>query len=182
MAVGTLRDKVDEFLRAQAESRPLASLGQKCGMDREDSIAVDVKGNVTTCQNMSALTHHKVGHVEQFDQIQLDTAYHFSTRSECPRCPVAQLCKGACLFLEGEFWTSACDNAFTHNLAVLAAAIYYQTQGLILTRIAADGIRRDGITSVEVIDLGFVESSGDIARVAPPVRVPKPFPVQVVAA
>jgi uncharacterized protein len=181
MAVGTLRDKVDEFLRAQAESRPLASLGQKCGMDREDSIAVDMKGNVTTCQNMSALTHHKVGHVEQFDQIQLDTAYHFSTRSECPRCPVAQLCKGACLFLEGEFWTSACDNAFTHNLAVLAAAIYYQTHGLILTRIAADGIRRDGISSVEVIDLDFVESNGDMTRVAPPARVPKPLPIPVVA-
>ncbi len=181
MAVGTLRDKVDEFLRAQAESRPLASLGQKCGMDREDSIAVDMKGNVTTCQNMSALTHHKVGHVAQFDEIQLDTAYHFSTRSECPRCPVAQLCKGACLFLEGEFWTSACNNAFTHNLAVLAAAIYYQTQGLILTRITADGIRREGITSVEVIDLGFVESNGDMTRVAPPARVPKPFPIPVVA-
>jgi len=182
MAVGTLRDKVDEFLRAQAESRPLASLGQKCGMDREDSIAVDMKGNVTTCQNKSALTRHKVGHVEQFDQIELDTAYHFSTRSECPRCPVAQLCKGACLFLEGEFWTYACDNAFAHNLAVLAAAIYYQTQGLILTRIAADCIRRDGITSFEVIDLGFVESNGDITRMAPPARMPKPFPVQVVAA
>ena len=182
MAVGTLRDKVDEFLRAQAESRPLASLGQKCGMDRDESIAVDMKGNVTTCQNMSALTHHKVGHVEQFDEIRLDTAYHFSTRSECPRCPVVQLCKGACLFLEGQFWTTACDNAFTHNLAVLAAAIYYQTQGLILTRITADCIRRDGITSLEVIDLGFVESNGDMATVAPPPRVPKPFPVQVVAA
>ncbi len=182
MAVGTLRDKVDEFLRAQAESRPLASLGQKCGMDRDDSIAVDMKGNVTTCQNMSALTHHKVGHVEQFDEIRLDTAHHFSTRSECPGCPVVQLCKGACLFLEGEFWTAACDNAFTHNLAVLAAAIYYQTQGLILTRITADGIRRDGIASVEVIDLGFVESNGDMATVAPPPRVSKPFPVQVVAA
>jgi len=182
MAVGTLRDKVDEFLRAQAESRPLASLGQKCGMDRDESIAVDMKGNVTTCQNMSALTHHKVGHVEQFDEIRLDTAYHFSTRSECPRCPVVQLCKGACLFLEGQFWTTACDNAFTHNLAVLAAAIYYQTQGLILTRITADGIRREGITSLEVIDLGFVESNGDMATVAPPPRVSKPFPVQVVAA
>jgi len=182
MAVGTLRDKVDEFLRSQAESRPLASLGQKCGMDRDDSIAVDMKGNVTTCQNMSALTHHKVGHVEQFDEIRLDTAYHFSTRSECPRCPVVQLCKGACLFLEGQFWTTACDNAFTHNLAVLAAAIYYQTQGLILTRIAADGTRREDITSSEVIDLGFVESNGDMATVAPPPRVLKPFPVQVVAA
>ncbi len=55
-------------------------------------------------------------------------------------------------------------------------------QGLILTRITADDIRREGITSVEVIDLGFVESNGDMTRVAPPPRVSKPFPVQVVAA
>ena len=61
MAVGTMRDKVDEFIRAQAQSRPLISLGQKCGMDRDDSIAVDMKGNVMTCQNMSASTNHKVG-------------------------------------------------------------------------------------------------------------------------
>lgn len=51
MAVGTMRDKVDEFMRAQAQSRPLAALGQKCGMDRDDSIAVDMKGNVITCTN-----------------------------------------------------------------------------------------------------------------------------------
>ena len=44
MSVGTMRDKVDEFMRAQAQSRPLNSLGQKCGMDRDDSIAVDMKG------------------------------------------------------------------------------------------------------------------------------------------
>ena len=182
MAVGTMRDKVDEFMRAQAQQRLLDSLGQKCGMDRDDSIAVDMKGNVTTCQNMSASTNHKIGHVDQFDDISLDTAYHFSTRSECPRCPVTQLCKGACLFLEDQYWEAACDNSFTHNLAVLAAAVYYQTQGLILTRIDGESIRRDNVTSIEVINLGFVESNGDMKIVAPPQRAHKPFPVQVVAA
>lgn len=182
MAVGTMRDKVDEFMRAQAQSRPLAALGQKCGMDRDDSIAVDMKGNVVTCQNMSASTQHKIGHVDQFDEIRLNTAYHFSTRSECPRCPVVQLCKGACLFLEDEFWAAACDNAFAHNLAVLAAALYYQTQGLILTRIEGDAIRRDGVTVLDVINLDFVGSNGDMSTVAPQIRQHKPFPVQVVAA
>lgn len=180
MAVGTMRDKVDEFLKSQAQERPLSSLGQKCGMDRDDSIAVDMKGNVTTCQNMSASTHHKVGHIDQFDDIRLNTAYHFSTRSECPRCPVVQLCKGACLFLENEYWEAACDNSFTHNLAVLAAALYYQTQGLILTKIEAESIRRIGIPAVKVVDLAFVESGGDMSSVAPPAQVKKPFPLPVV--
>jgi radical SAM protein with 4Fe4S-binding SPASM domain len=191
MAVGTLRDKVDEFLRSQGQSRPLAALGQKCGMDRSDSIAVDMKGNVTTCQNMSASTDHKIGQVDSFDDISLDTAYHFSTRSECPRCPVVQLCKGACLFLEGDFWSGACDNSFTHNLAVLSAALYYQTQGLVLTRVEAPVIRAQGITGVDVINLEFVEGGGDFSAlseaVIPTIYQPKvlqerkPFPVAVVA-
>jgi radical SAM protein with 4Fe4S-binding SPASM domain len=138
-----------------------------------------MKGNVMTCQNMSASTNHKIGHVEQFEEISLNTAYHFSTRSECPRCPVAQLCKGACLFLEDDYWGAACDNSFSHNLAVLAAAIYYQTQGLILTRIEGESIRRDGVDAVEVICLDFVESNGDMSVVAPLDRVVKPFPVRV---
>ena len=182
MAVGTMRDKVDEFMRSQAQSRPLDSLGQKCGMDRDDSIAVDMKGNVMTCQNMSASTKHKIGHVEQFEEISLNTAYHFSTRSECPRCPVAQLCKGACLFLEDSYWGGACDNSFSHNLAVLAAALYYQTQGLILTRIEAESIRRDGVDAIDVVSLDFVESNGDMNVVAPLERAVKPFPVRVIHA
>lgn len=190
MAVGTLRDKVDEFLRAQAQGRPVATLGQKCGMDRADSIAVDMKGNVITCQNMSASTDHKIGHVQAFEDIALDTAYHFSTRSECPRCPVVQLCKGACLFLEGDLWRGACENSFTHNLAVLAAALYYQTQGLILTRIEAPAIRAEGITQVEVINLDFVDEGGNFAALSdatPASLLPlpqgrKPFPIAVVAA
>lgn len=179
MAVGTMRDKVDEFMRSQAQSRPLAALGQKCGMDRDDSIAVDMKGNVMTCQNMSASTNHKIGHVDKFEDISLNTAYHFSTRSECPRCPVAQLCKGACLFLEDGYWEAACDNSFSHNLAVLAGALYYQTQGLILTRIEGDAIRRDAVTAIDVIHLGFVESNGDMGTVVPPEPSIKPFPVRV---
>lgn len=190
MTVGTLRDKVDEFLRAQAQGRPLSTLGQKCGMDRADSIAVDMKGNVITCQNMSASTDHKIGHVQAFEDIALDTAYHFSTRSECPRCPVVQLCKGACLFLEGDFWRGACENSFTHNLAVLAAALYYQTQGLILTRIEAPAIRAEGISQVDVINLDFVEEGGDftaLSDAAPASLLPlpqgrRPFPIAVVAA
>jgi len=182
MAVGTMRDKVDEFMRAQAQSRPLASLGQKCGMDRDDSIAVDMKGNVMTCQNMSASTKHRIGHVELFDDIALNTAYHFSTRHECPSCPVVQLCKGACLFLEGDYWSHACDNSFSHNLAVMAAALYYQTQGLILTRIEADAIRGSRHPGLEVISLDFVETGGDMETVVPTLHKRKTFPIEVVAA
>ena len=38
-------------------------------------------------------------------------------------CPVLQLCKGSCMFLEGPLWERSCDNAFADNLAFFAAGI-----------------------------------------------------------
>ena len=84
--------------------RPIEALGQKCGMDQPDAIAVDLRGNVMTCQNTGAKGAHKIGHVADFDAIALDTATHFAFREECMACPVVQLCKGSCMFLEGEFF------------------------------------------------------------------------------
>lgn len=74
--------------------RPIEALGQKCGMDSPDAIAVDLRGNVMTCQNTGAKDAHKIGHVADFDAIALDTATHFAFRPECISCPVVQLCKG----------------------------------------------------------------------------------------
>ena len=86
------------------------------------------------------------------------------------------------MFLEDSYWGGACDNSFSHNLAVLAAALYYQTQGLILTRIEAESIRRDGVDAIDVVSLDFVESNGDMNVVAPLERAVKPFPVRVIHA
>ena len=153
MPVSTLRSKIEEFFRSIAKARPASSLGQKCGMDRAGSLAVDLKGNALTCQNMSADTHHRIGHVDAFDDIRLTTAHHFSTRPECPKCPVVLLCQGACLFLEGDLWKHACDNSFTHNLAVLAASLYWLTR-LVLVEIEGPVMRREGLpTRIPVITL-----------------------------
>ena len=97
-----LGERLKEFTRSLVERRPVTALGQKCGMDREDDIAVDLLGNVMTCQNTGAKGAHKIGHVEAFEEIALDTATHFAFRPECMACPVVQLCKGSCMFLEGD--------------------------------------------------------------------------------
>ncbi len=152
MPVSTLHQKMRLFFKSIAEGRPAFSLGQKCGMDRSDTIAVDLKGNALTCQNTSADTKHKIGHIQDFDQIRLTTAHHWSTRRECVRCPVLQLCQGACLFLENKLWEKACDNSFYWNLAVLAASMYWMT-GLVLTEIQGTSLRRDDLPNrIPVID------------------------------
>lgn len=151
MGVSTIRDKISTFFRQIAEARPLDSLGQKCGMDDPGRLAVDLKGNAITCQNMSADTKHRIGHVEAMQEIRLDTAYHWSVRAECQRCPLVALCQGACLFLEDDLWRQGCDNSYWHNLAMFAAALYWLTR-LVLVEIEGPARRPDLPERVTVID------------------------------
>jgi hypothetical protein len=50
----SVRGRILGFLDSLRTRRPSSALGQKCGMDRSDAIAVDLRGNVLTCQNVSA--------------------------------------------------------------------------------------------------------------------------------
>jgi uncharacterized protein len=109
-------------------------------MDREDELAVDLSGQVMTCQNTGAKGRHGIGSVDSFEDIRLDTAWHWSHRECCNHCPVLQLCKGSCMFLEGELFAQSCENEYHYNSAVLAGVLKFVT-GLTLERIEGD-IRR----------------------------------------
>ncbi len=129
-----LGERIDEFYQSIQRRRSIDGLGQKCGMDREDTIAVDLRGNVMTCQNTGAKGEHKIGHVEDFDAIALNTSTHFSFREECMACPVVQLCKGSCMFLEGDFFKQSCANEFAFNMGIMMAAIWHLT-GMVVVEI-----------------------------------------------
>ena len=129
----TINLKVKNFIGSIAAGTRLESLPQKCGMDKSSDIAVDLNGNVLTCQNVSAnsnnpagISHH-IGHVSDLSAVEVKTATHWSDRSECPMCPVVHICKGACMFLTGEFWEASCNNAFSDNITVFANAIELMT-------------------------------------------------------
>ena len=130
---GAIVERVAKFINSLRMGRPASSLGQKCGMDNPDNMAVDLRGNVLTCQNVSAASvapngqPHKIGHVSDFANIKLNTATHWSKRSECPSCPVLQICQGSCMFLEGELWERSCDNAYSDAIPVFAAGIEFLT-------------------------------------------------------
>ena len=157
MGIGAIETKTRDLLQSLANRRPASSLGQKCGMDKKDEIAIDLNGNAMTCQNTSPLTKHRIGHLEAFDAIKLDTAHHWSTRSECRNCPVIQMCRGACLFLEDELWQQACDNSLAYNLGLLAASLYFATR-MVLVRIEGDDIRHRGNSLLPVIEPGFLDA------------------------
>lgn len=134
------QQKVNGFINSLKYRRPSSALGQKCGMDRADNIAVDLLGNVMTCQNVGAKGDHRLGHVYSFDKIKLTTSWHWSYREECSNCPVLQLCKGSCMFVEGKNWYLSCNNEYYYNTAILAGAMFIIT-GMILKEIKGKIVR-----------------------------------------
>ena len=139
---GALRGKVEAFIAGIAQRRPASTLGQKCGMDRPDHLAVDLHGNVLTCQNVAASTvapngqAHRLGATTDLEHVALASGTHWSLRPDCPRCPVLHICRGSCMFLEGPLWQTSCDAAYSDAVVVFALAFELLT-GAVPLRIEA---------------------------------------------
>jgi len=141
-------DKINQFTNAVLSHASAEYLGQKCGMDDEHVLAVDMHGNVLTCQNVSAVEtskngeSHLGGNLDAYEDVAIKTSTHWSNRAECSSCPVLHLCKGACMFLDNKFWKISCANAYSDNVALFALSIYKMT-GYIPTLIKAEGLPLD---------------------------------------
>lgn len=144
--VSMLKSKIESFYQSVAQGRPATTLGQKCGMDASDQIAVNLSGNVMTCQNTGDSGKHLLGNVREYEKVRLTTSTHWSHREECAKCPVLQMCQGACMYLHDGLWTQACDNSYTWNSAVLSLAMFYLT-GRVLTHIEGETVRRPSLPS-----------------------------------
>ena len=170
-----LDTKIRNFLMNVESQKQLATVTQKCGMDKSENIAVDLNGNVLTCQNVSPVStnpagiSHHIGHVSDLENVKISTATHWSDREECPNCPVIHICKGACMFLTGELWEASCDNAFSDNIT-LFANIFELITGYV--PIYIDGPQRDDRKDI----FWWVNGRPENAKTRK-----KPFPIPVVA-
>lgn len=129
----TVKNKISNFFDSIFRSKQSIVLGQKCGMDKLDSIAIDLDGNVITCHNLSANAvsangnSHKIGHIDDFDNISLNTATHWSHRKDCSTCPVLHLCQGSCMYIDGPLWDASCNNAYYDNIPYFCSVIEHIT-------------------------------------------------------
>lgn len=145
--LGTL-DKIDDFTNAVLSHKPASSLGQKCGMDDDHILAVDLKGNVITCQNVSAVSTaqngmpHLGGNIVNMDAVKIRTTTHWSNRPDCANCPVLHICQGSCMYLQEEYWDKSCDNAYSDAVALFALSLEKIT-GYIPYLIEADHLPRE---------------------------------------
>ncbi|BBI61633.1 hypothetical protein HSBAA_29390 [Vreelandella sulfidaeris] len=110
-------------MRTLAARKPSVALGQKCGMDRPGDIAVDLKGNVVTCQNTGPKSGHGIGTIHDIANVKLNTSWHWSQREHCSQCPYLQICKGACMYLEGDNWVETCHNHYHFSKAIFEGAL-----------------------------------------------------------
>lgn len=123
LAFPRIRWSAMQLMESLAIGKPLAGSHQVCGMDRKDQLAVDLHGNVLTCQNAGAESGHKIGTVQDLSAVRLNTGKSFSVRPNCNSCPVVHLCYGSCLFLDGDDFTSSCKASYWYNRAILEGVI-----------------------------------------------------------
>lgn len=139
-------DKIDNFTRGVLAHVESKYTGQKCGMDDEHTIAVDLKGNIVTCQNVSIMEtskngeSHLGGNLADYDNVELKSVTHWMNRANCSNCPVLHLCKGSCMYLDGKYWDATCDNAYSDNVPLFALAFSNITNGYIPVRIIGEGL------------------------------------------
>jgi uncharacterized protein len=132
-------NKINQFVVDLLSHKKSKYLGQKCGMDDEHVIAVDLRGNVITCQNVSAVEtgmngeSHLGGSLDDYENVAIKTGTHWSNRPDCASCPVLHVCKGSCLFLQDKYWNVSCNNAYSDNIVHFALAFAKITNGYIPT-------------------------------------------------
>lgn len=174
--------KIDGFMRSVLSHKDAKYLGQKCGMDDEHTISVDLRGNVMTCQNVSSIEtsmngeSHGGGNLDDYDNVELKSVTHWSKRKECSECPVLHLCKGACMFLDGKFWEVSCANAYSDNVALFAAAFVVMTNGYIPTIIKNDALP---LERQDVFGTVFDHQEEDTRKKIIPIKVVKEIVGQV---
>jgi uncharacterized protein len=137
--------KIDDFTKGVLSHRESKYVGQKCGMDNDHIIAVDLKGNIVTCQNVSIMEtskngeSHLGGNLTDYENVELKSVSHWLNRDNCSNCPVLHICKGSCMYLEGKYWDITCNNAYSDNVPLFALSIQKIT-GYIPVLIKAEGL------------------------------------------
>lgn len=151
MNFGVLYNKMDNFIRSLLLHSEMKYVGQKCGMDNPNTVAVDLKGNVITCQNVSVVETskngepHLAGNLADYDNVELRSVTHWKNRKDCASCPVIHLCKGSCMYLDGKHWDITCDNAYSDNIVMFSLVFEKVTNGYIPMEIRSENLPLDRV-------------------------------------
>lgn len=133
---GVITLKLQDFYKSLQQRRRLDVIGQSCGMDRVDTMSVDLSGNITSCQNVKSDSRHKVGELKKLPFITLGKSAHdYVHESKCHSCPIAQICKGGCMIMDNQVHSRACRSKAASYVPILFWVFFRLTRGANLTHI-----------------------------------------------
>ena len=128
----------NNFIDSLLNQTNINDVGQKCDIDRDSSLVVDILGNVYTCQNF-VKKHDVKGSVYDFDNININNVQHFANRKCCRSCPFVHLCKGGCPAIKGHAFAKTCKIKFAYFAGLFVPTIFHTT-GLIPVNIEAEDL------------------------------------------
>jgi radical SAM additional 4Fe4S-binding domain len=126
-----LTGKANEILLDLVQRRKVDPGEVKCGMNRENIMAINMNGDVLSCHDYATEDKY-VGNISALEQV--DLSKHFKSwdeRAKCSKCLVLPFCRGACPQVEGLARTLTCKNEFNYHFAIFQA-VWWLLFGLTL--------------------------------------------------
>lgn len=103
-----LRKRASLLISRIVNEIPAMTIQGRCDVASPNSLSVDLFGNILTCHNVNP-KDQSIGHLLNYDQVQLDKLDHWSVRDNCPNCYVLNACQGNCMRTTSELHKLGCD-------------------------------------------------------------------------
>lgn len=123
-----------EFIAQVAHHTPIGT--SICGSDGEDCLFVKVNGDILQCQN-NDVVGSPYGTIFNLNEVRIPGATTWQERETCSTCPFAALCRGACPFMKGNAFASACAIKGAFNKGIFRWVVE-RTYGKTLVAIEGD--------------------------------------------
>ena len=111
---------------------PANTIGGRCDVMNPHVLGVDMYGSVLTCHNVDP-TEQSVGHLNDYQHINLNKFDHWSVRKKCPSCLVLNGCQGNCMRNNEFFHNASCDVEYMFHGFIFEAVWFLLTGSEIAT-------------------------------------------------
>lgn len=132
----TIFNYIKWFLASIENGENINAIRQKCNVGYDDSLIVDLLGNVYTCQNYVKKNDIK-GSVYDFDNININNLFDIDERKSCKTCPFVHMCRGGCPVTNGNSFAKTCRVKFAYFSGIFVGAIFKATH-MIPLKITSD--------------------------------------------